>query len=223
MLDAILKIIFPPRCAFCNSILSTEPIEGICEGCYKRIPFFVCDSLYINTPGQSIYYDRVICACEYSGIIKQTLMKYKYFNKPSYYRAFAAMLSNRLKNVTNCRNFDIIIGVPLYKGREKDRGYNQARLISKALSKKMLIPDKSWLLSRVRDTGNQSLLTKKQRSINIRDAFKVNDASRVKGRSIILIDDIFTTGNTVNECSRVLKEAGALSVVVCVIASGRKY
>lgn len=223
MLEYILDLIFPPKCIFCDSILGDDSICGACKKCYEKIPFSGRLSLSYGSIKQQTYYDQVVCVCEYEGIIKKALVKYKFSNRPSFYRTFARLMHVSLKNMTNCRNFDIIMSVPLHKARERDRGYNQAQLISKALAKEMGMGDKSWLLSRVRNTGNQSLLAQKQRLVNIKDAFKVTDINKVRGKSILLIDDVLTTGATVNECSRVLKEAGALDITVGVIASGRKY
>jgi competence protein ComFC len=222
MLEALLGFVFPPRCIFCNEFLEPGTKSYICSECFIRIPLVTKQNFLYMTANRQIYYDDVVCACEYSGIVRQALVKYKFFNKPSFYRAFAKLINDRLKNVTICRKFDIILSIPLHKNRENERGFNQARLISKALSKETGVPDRSWLLSRIRDTGNQSLLGRKQRLVNVRDAFKVNNVGKVKNKSILLIDDILTTGTTVNECSRVLKEAGASNIVVAVVASGRK-
>jgi ComF family protein len=122
----------------------------------------------------------------------------------------------------NTIKFDTIISVPLHRQRELNRGYNQSRLISGALSRKLGLPDNSKLLQRVRNTQSQSLLAREERSLNLVDAFAVVDTSGVKGKNILLVDDIMTTGYTLNECAKALKAAGARTVVGAVVASGRK-
>lgn len=219
MFSRLLNLIFPPKCIFCGGILDAGSDIFICDDCYLSIPFMKAD--YLGKSGN--YCDSIICACEYAGVIKESLKRYKFYNKPGYYSTFGWILSEKIKKVTNFHKFDIIISVPLHKKREKTRGYNQSLLISRAVAKTLGIPECSWLLERVRDTHSQSLLGMHERHINIREAFRVTYASKVRDKEILLIDDILTTGSTVEECGRVLKECGAKHVTVAVIASGRKY
>jgi competence protein ComFC len=195
----------------------------ICSKCYKEIPF--TGENFIRTEGTSdnTGCDGAICVCHYSGIIKDSLIRFKFFNKPGYYRTFAKLLSGRILKVTDNKKFDIIISVPLHKSKELSRGYNQAYLISKALSREINIPEFSYLLERSRSTDAQSLLGKGSRKENVRGAFRVTDKDKVKDKSVLIVDDIMTTGCTVDECSRMLKYAGAKSVIAAVVASGRKY
>ncbi len=195
----------------------------ICESCKNKIPF-VKESVFqvSSTYGERIYYDEVIYVCEYSGIVKEAIIRYKFFEKALYYRAFGKLLSEKVKEMTNIKNFDIIISVPLHKERQHSRGYNQSALLTKVLSRETGIPQADSLLKRVVNTGSQSKLGKIERQTNVEDAFNLNNQEKVKGKSILLVDDIFTTGNTINECSKLLKAAGAKIVVAALIASGRK-
>ena len=219
MLKYLINLIFPPKCIFCNNILELNSDIYICKECFKNIPFI--DSIQILR-GTSDYYDDIVCICEYSGIIRDALVKFKFFNKPSYYKTFAKMLAIKIKE-TNWQEIDIIVGIPLYFEKEQKRGYNQSYLISKALSKELGVAEGTSFVTRVRDTGSQSLLAKNQRISNIKDAFKVNVINGVNGKTILLIDDILTTGSTINECSKALKQAGARKVIAAVVATGRKF
>lgn len=223
-MQKIINLLFPPKCIFCGINLRINSSIDICDACYKKIPFFnespkVFKNSYIN----KAIFDDVICLCEYTGIIKESIIRYKFFNKSNYYRTFAKLLSEKVKEMTIYAIFDIIISVPLFREKEYSRGYNQSYLISKELSKQIGIKEGSGLLKRVRNTEPQSLLAKNERSRNIKDAFKVKNANKIKDKNILLVDDIFTTGSTIDECSRVLKASGAKRVVAAVIASGRKY
>lgn len=221
MFEKLLYIIFPPKCIFCGKIVAISDNMEICEDCYKQIPFFTRSSLVWNT---SACCDDIICVSEYTGIIKKALIRYKFYGKSSYYRAFSKLLENEVKNMTNCRIFDIIVSVPLHKLRELERGYNQAHLISKSLSRAINIKEESKALIRAKNTNVQSLISSKSgRQNNVKDAFKVRYPHRVAGKSVLLVDDIMTTGYTIDECSRALKDAGAKKVVAAVIASGRKF
>ena len=188
------------------------------------IPF--TDEMFLETCKDSAYEegcDCIVCVCRYSGIIKSSLIYFKFFNKAGYYRAFAALLADRLRKMTDFHEFDIIISVPLHKKRENERGYNQSLLLSKELSRLTGIPDRSGFLERVRHTKSQSLLGREERYVNVKNAFNVREKAKVQGKWVLLVDDITTTGNTLDECSRVLKKAGARMVTAAVIASGRGH
>ncbi|MCX7923029.1 MAG: ComF family protein [Clostridia bacterium] len=223
MLEGIIKFIFPSKCIFCGTLLDINAELDICARCYSRIPFINGKGIKDRRQGYDIKYcDGVFCVCNYSGIVKDSIIKYKFLNKASYYRTFAKLLSYKLKEMTNCRNFDIIVSVPLYKNKERVRGYNQSLLVSKALSKEIGVPHYSGLLVKIKNTESQSLLGKKERYTNIKDAFATSDRDKVKDKSILLVDDILTTGSTISECCKVLKESGAKKVFAAVIATGRQ-
>lgn len=219
--EKLLNLVFPPRCIFCNDLLETGIQLNICEACYNNIPFIQDNPVRIagwNSEGSC---NAVISACRYSGIVKYSLVRYKFYKRPGYHRTYAKLLTNCIKQVTNFNKFDMIVSVPLHKNREFSRGYNQALLIAKALGRETGISECSELLKRVRYTEAQSQLDRKSRNINIKGAFSVTDIESVKNRSILLVDDILTTGNTINECGRVLKEAGARFILAVVVATGQ--
>lgn len=118
------------------------------------------------------------------------------------------------------RAADAVAGVPLYPKRERERGYNQAALLGEALARRVGIPFRHRLLGRQRATATQTHLTAAQRVHNVRGVFSVPWAGRVRGARIVLVDDVMTTGATVNECARTLKAAGAASVMVLTVARG---
>lgn len=113
------------------------------------------------------------------------------------------------------------MSVPLHRRRKIRRGYNQSLLISERVAGKLNKPDISRLLLRTKNTEAQSGLEGDKRSSNVKNAFKVKDAGCLKNSTILLIDDILTTGSTINECCKVLKEAGAAKVHAAAAASGR--
>lgn len=104
---------------------------------------------------------------------------------------------------------DIIIPVPLHKLKKLDRGYNQSEFIAKGISKALLIPVKPKLIKRVRHTETQTHLNHLERIENVRNAFKVKNKKFLEGKRVILVDDVVTTGSTVNECAKVIKDAGS--------------
>lgn len=218
------NLIFPPKCIFCSEILEHDAEIEICRKCFSRIPFIKDRQAFIKvfmqgTNPELTWFDGIFCLSEYKGIIKDAIMRYKYFGKSAYYRTFAKLMAGMLKTEPETYNFDMTIAVPLYKKKEMIRGYNQAQLISKELGKIMGIPDKSKLLVRLRNTGSQSLLRRDERYINVKDAFEVTDKKQVEGKTVLLVDDVLTTGHTLNECSKMLKKAGTVNVYCAVIAA----
>lgn len=218
-----LRLFFPPRCIFCSTILEFDKTIEICDSCYEKIPFSGPGYLPSNKEDK-ISCNGIICACSYKGIVKEALKRYKFKGKASYCRAFAKLLTDKVKKEAGNKKFDIIVSVPLHRKKERLRGYNQSELISRLLSRQTGIKNYPNILSRVRDTSGQSLISsKKDRYENIKNAFSVTDSKIVEGKSVILVDDIVTTGFTISECARVLMEAGASEVIAVVIASGRSF
>lgn len=222
LFESIADMIFPPRCVFCNALMEPGAELHICGTCHKDIPFTGADPVRLPGLSASNGCDAAVSVCRYTGIVKNSLIRYKFCNKPGYYRAFSKLMTAHILKVTNSIKFDIIISVPLHKSRESQRGYNQALLISRAFSRETGIKECSGLLVRTRNTGAQSLLDRKRRLVNVKDAFSVTHPEKVKGKSVLLIDDVLTTGTTVNECGKILKEAGAKTVMAAVIATGQK-
>jgi ComF family protein len=115
---------------------------------------------------------------------------------------------------------DMILPVPLYKTRLRERGFNQSALLSKYVANHLKVPLNLYSLIRNRDTRPQVGLSAKERKKNIKDAFEVHEEEKIKGRRVMLIDDVFTTGATVRECSRVLRNSGAHEVFVITLSHG---
>ncbi len=221
MFEVIFNLIFPPKCIFCGKLLNYDVKLFICNNCYPKIPYIKNGK--INLIKTNSYFDDVICICEYSGIIKEALIRYKFFNRPSYYMTFAQMMYDKISEMPDWKKADIILSVPLHRKKERKRGYNQARLIAKQLGKLLGIRESECLLVRTKNTDSQSLLNRTDRLKNVKDAFEVTDARSVNGKFVLIVDDILTTGTTLNECCKVLKNAGAEIITAAVVATGRKY
>lgn len=218
----VANIIFPAKCIFCGDMLQYDISLHICASCYQKLPFSVDKLLLVAQKAEDTYCDGAISLFQYTGMIKESLIRYKFYNKPHYYRTYARLLTKRIENLLDVKKYSMVLSVPLYKSREIERGYNQAFLISKALGKELELPECSKLIKRVRHTQPQSLLDNKKRSENVSGAFKVTIPEKIKGKSILLVDDILTTGFTLEEAGGTLKRAGAERVTGIVVATGRK-
>lgn len=155
---------------------------------------------------------------KYEGKIRELLLEYKFFEKSYLYKTFSALILKDKKVCSQIKKYDIILPVPIYIKKKKIKGYNQTELIAKEIAEKHNLEYETNILIKIRDTKKQSTLTKAQRKINVKDAFSINDTEKINKKNIILLDDIYTTGNTVNECCKSLKKAGVNNILILTIA-----
>ena len=203
--DHALEIIFPHKCGICGKIG-----EGyICNNCYNM---FIINKIYKNYNSERFH------MLKYEGIIRDKLIEYKFNDKPYLYRMFYEIL---IKDKNACdffKGYDIIIPVPIHKKRKTLRGYNQSELIAKKLSDKFKMPMYIDVLKKQINTIPQSSLGKKARKNNAQNVYKVDNMQKIKNKNVVILDDIYTTGATANECIKVLKDAGAYRVGIVTIA-----
>lgn len=148
--------------------------------------------------------------------LKSVLQRYKY-NRDV---ALAAPLGRLLSRACplDVADYDVVVPVPLHLSRLRWRGFNQASLLARRVARRQQIPVDVFALERARATRPQVELDEKQRRSNVAAAFRVVRADRIRKRRVLLVDDVYTTGSTVNECSRVLRDAGAVRVDVLILA-----
>ena len=171
---------------------------GICSQCFKKlepVPLFNP----IEGIGKVSYF---ISGYYYNDTLRTLIHRYKFGNEYALSDLFSLMLYDRIKDITPLYDFDFITSVPISRKRLLDRGYNQAELIARKVSDMINIPYEICI-HKSRHTIAQSALKARKRADNIRGAF-VADSERVKNKRILLVDDIITTGSTMNECSREL-------------------
>lgn len=234
MIDFVLNFLFPPSCIICGKYNKNY----ICKLCEKRFlkyrKYNEIDNLnilknklnksdlketykYYLIDNQKIYWDKLLYVFKYKGIIRKYILEYKFGDKPYMSNFFAYELLKNKKVYEILKFCDIIIPVPLDRKKQNQRGYNQTELIAKVLSQKTRINFQKVLL-KVKHTKTQSLLENSDRKKNVENAFCIKNTELVKNKKIIIFDDIYTTGATANEISKILKEAGAKKVFVLVIA-----
>lgn len=174
-------------------------------------------SQYYVIDNQKFYWDKLLYAFEYKGIVRKYVLEYKFGSKPYISNFFAYELLKSKKVYEILKFCDIIIPVPLDKKKQRQRGYNQSELIAKILAEKSRISFQNVLL-KIKHTKTQSLLENSERKKNVENAFCIKNPELVKNKKVIIFDDIYTTGATANEISKVLKSAGAKSIFILVIA-----
>lgn len=230
----LLDLIYPKRgiCILCGKD-KTQDKKSICEDCKNDLEYN--DGLCCQKCGRPLnhYYgldlcydcickapifDKGVAPLKYEGYTRECIHKYKYKDQAYLYEFFAELIVAKL--IEEYIQFDIVIPVPLSRKRFSKRGYNQAELLAIYIAKVMKSNVKNNVLIRVKDTIRQSQLSKKQRFANMKGVFKVNDKELLTDKTVLLVDDIYTTGATTNECAKQLLLAGAKSVYVAVIAAG---
>lgn len=154
----------------------------------------------------------------YEGKIKKLLLEYKFNEKTYISNYFVETIVNEKKFFNILRRYDYIIPVPMYKLNKKSRGYNQSEIIAKKLAKILHIEYINNYLVKIKNNKKQSLLTRIERIENVKNAYMIKDFEMIKNKKVILLDDIYTTGNTVNECVKELRKARPKSIDILVIA-----
>lgn len=206
-----INLVYPNVCGICDK-LCKEDLCKKCEISLKNIAKFKIDKYKNKNFTKHLYIFK------YEGIIKERLINFK-FNEKSY--IYKALVNFLLKNKKACRflkNYDIIIPVPIHYRRKVIRGYNQSALIAEKLAKNLNIKYNGNVLLKNKNNKPQSTKNKMERRDNVVGVYYIKNKHEILNKNILLLDDIYTTGSTVNECSKMLKIAGAKSVDVLTIA-----
>ena len=145
---------------------------------------------------------------QYKNLIRNLILQMKFQKKPYVYKTIEYFLQNNQKKLENLKKYDIIIVVPLSWKRKLQRGYNQSLLIAKIIANILQIKIESKILNKTKNIVPQSTLNKKQRKENIKGAFKIKHIEKIENKKILIIDDIYTTGSTLNECAKILLRSG---------------
>jgi len=231
-LGGLASLIYPPTCTICSaSVGSNEYLCADCEAKLSRIvapfcskcsePFdgaitstFAC----ANCAHHKLYFDAAVSAYRSRGIARHVILNFKY-GKQIHLRhlvggwLLAALDDARLR----ARKFDAIVPVPLHPARQRERGFNQAALLAELVGPGLGAPVRP-ILQRVHFTTTQTAFDRAERIQNLRHAFRLRRNVDVRNFQVLLIDDVLTTGSTLSECARVLKENGARCVFAATAA-----
>src|SRR6266446_5600425 len=225
-LEAAVSLLYPPVCTICGG--NVRAGDYLCDQCEAKVvrivapfcqkcsePFegsitseFTC----ANCAHRTIYFDAAVSAYRGRGIVRQIIHEFKYGRQIHLRHLVARWLHAALDDERlRGSHFDVIVPVPLHPARQRERGFNQASLLAELISAQTSIPVKP-LLERIRYTTTQTALDRSERMENLHNAFRLRKNADVRGLGMLLVDDVLTTGSTLNECARVLKHAGAFSV-----------
>ncbi|MBA1334015.1 MAG: ComF family protein [Firmicutes bacterium] len=232
--EDFLDLLYPDgiNCYFCGEKIAGADRFGVCSDCMGKIAFIGdkscmrCGKLLetgeLCSGCRSFPYsfDRAISLCLYDGKVKEWIYAFKYGNKPYMARPFARMMAARLKELEDHSTIRAVVPIPLHVKKQRQRGYNQAHLLGRILARELKIKQVDALVRKT-NTPPLSGLTRLQRMECLEGAFEIKDANLIRGiKNVLLVDDIYTTGTTTNQCARVLKNAGCDKVYVLTLASG---
>ena len=200
-------------CGFCGKLDK----NSLCNKCKIKIQKNAICKIedYRET---SSFFDEHIYLFQYDGVIRDAILNYKFNDQPYLYRTFLEFIKNNEKICAQIKKYDIIMPIPISKKRIKKRGYNQSAIIAKNIAKMFNIEYKDNVLVKIKDNKPQSELGQNERSSNVKGVYKIKAPKQVFQKKILLIDDIFTTGSTSNECAKLLKDNYANDVGIFTLA-----
>lgn len=231
----ILDLLFPAACHACRGELRKSAIPFFCEACWSGIrplegPFcpqcgkpFSSSSALSFSPGHRCgdcrsappFFDRMTTPYSFDGVLAKGLFLYKYNRKVALASPLSALILPFLESIGK---IDLILPVPLHPERLREREFNQSLLLGNILGREFKKPLKERLLIKVKPTEHQMKLNRRDRRKNLKHSFAVSDPKKIAEKRVLLVDDVFTTGATMNECAKVLKKAGCREVAGCAIA-----
>ncbi|MEW6556237.1 MAG: double zinc ribbon domain-containing protein [Elusimicrobiota bacterium] len=228
IINPVLNFFFPNTCIICGE--DVEPPDlSVCNRCLNKIEYIkppYCLTCHQPLPDggahcwqcrkTKYHFEKIITVGKYTGILRELILKFKEaeFLKITLGKL---LLDTTLKKV-NTADIDLITAVPLSKKREFKRGYNQSQLLAEFLGKNLNKQVISNNLVRVKETRPQFELTREERLVNLKDAFSVKEPSVFRGKNVAIVDDITTTCTTIEECSKVLRHAGAKKIYGLILA-----
>lgn len=228
--NAFLDFFFPARCLICEKdIINTQP-QGICESCLSSIRHIsspIClkcgipfnsgigrDHICGTCLTSRVYFTKARAVGFYEGVLQEAIHRLKYNRKTLLAKPLGAiMMSSHLDSI-DFKSYDFLIPVPLHFKRLRERGFNQSLFLARSIGKRYEIPIDYMSLKRIKWESPQINLSREERERNVKGVFSLSNESGFRDKSILLVDDVYTSGATVNECARVLTKAGTVRVDV---------
>ncbi len=214
---SVLDFALPPRCGGCGAIV--DEVDSFCSGCWRKLEFLHAGCLCCGLPLKATdaktcgaclarppRLDRIRAAVAYDDISRSIALRLKYGRKTALARTMSRYMGPLVGELPSNA---LLVPVPLHRRRLWSRGFNQSAIVARALSRRICVPVAVDALRRVRATPPLKGMGMHQRRRAVAGAFRARPAAGLRGRTVILIDDVFTTGSTANACARVLKRAGA--------------
>lgn len=227
-------LVFPSFCLLCGRPLGRPGERAVCRDCLDRLTpyegsFCLCCGRFFDAAGENHLCRRCLdnppefsvhrsCG-RYRGVLKDVILLYKYRKVSALSRALTDFAGRALADRQEIwSGVDGLVPVPLHRRRRRERGFNQAQLLARELARRRGIGILGGCLVKTRNAPPQMTLRAGEREANVRGAYAVKGTRRLRGKVLLLVDDVFTTGSTLRECSRALRQAGAAEVRALTLA-----
>ncbi len=228
-LQSFLNLLFPLRCVICAKSLEADNKRHLCLGCWNKIRLVKepicskCGRYSTVSPCsdcriRGFRFSKARSAGIYDGVLRECIHLLKYNRKTYLAKPLANLMVSSSGSDSFLKGCDFIVPVPLYPRKEREREFNQSELLAREVGRIVAIPLSIGNLRKVKSTPSQTKLKQKERLENVKGVFRVKNPALFSGKCLLLIDDLFTTGATVNECSKVLLKSGVREVRVLTIA-----
>lgn len=208
MIEKILNYIFPTCCGICHKIYKA----WICPKCYYRLK----NELKFNKENKenfNIYYIGF-----YEKTLRKLLLKFKFKESAYLSNTLVEILSKNQEMIKALKKYDYIIPVPMHTTNKEIRGYNQTELLAKQINNRFNIKYENNILLKIKQNKRQSELKEKERIENVKNIYELQKGELIKNKNILLLDDIYTTGNTIKSCRKELEKAHPKKIDVLVMA-----
>lgn len=216
-LEAFLRLIYPASCGVCEALLELEE-QGICGTCRGRLRSlrFSPEDAVLEKRFEAL--DDAWSLYPYESPVKEILVAIKFLRKRWLVRVFAEEMTSLAQVLTADRTYDLLVPIPIDRQKLLVREFNQSQLLTYLVARRTCIPTASNLLRKRRSSLPQNQLSREERRVNLHRGFEVTKKRRVEGKTILLVDDIVTTGATAEEAARTLKASGAKRVDLFALA-----
>ena len=217
--EKISNLLYPPICGICEKINK----DGLCPKCnlelkkQAEVSILQKEEIEENIKKEK-YFEELMYIFKYEGQVRKLILDYKFNEKSYLYKTFVNFLLKNEKIFENIKKYDKIIPVPISKKRNKERGYNQSMLIAEEIANKTNLELVNNCLIKTKNIIEQSKLNKEDRQQNIQGVYSLQNERLITNKKILLVDDIYTTGSTVNECCKILQQANPKTIGVLVLA-----
>ena len=232
--EYILDMVYPRTCPFCGRI--PEGQEGICSSCRWKLPYIKgprclkCSKPIMDVEKEYCYDCRMKnhsyiggkAVWIYDDVMRKSISRYKYAGSLEYASVYGEEIAKHYGKWIK-KHGDVLVPIPLYKKKQRIRGFNQAEVLADVIGKRLQIPvEKEWLL-RNKATLPQKELSDTERLKNLMKAFDINEKKVFSVDKVMLVDDIYTTGSTIEACAKVLYKAGVKEVYFISICIGKGF
>lgn len=221
---AVLRhIFFPSKCIFCGRVV--EAGGYVCSDCKRTLPYAGgelcprCASSACRCHRRPPVYDRAVVPFYYERRAAEAIKRFKFGDRPQDAVGLSAFIAERLSQADDIPMPDVIIPVPMYRKNKAERGYNQSELLAKELSRRLQIHTDFYSFQKLRPSRTQHQLSAAERRQNLSDCFAVTVPGAICGKKILLVDDVITTGATLDACASILRQSGAQYIIAAAVCT----